>query len=246
MISENRIIICFFFIEYRNSCKAVGPAKGRRVTMMADVSKSTRIKAIAEINRQQSQMQNGMGNGQSQESVATGGNSFTEEQWKKIIRKMDEYLSEVKKEQQDRFEQMDKKKEIEEFYQKLELVERCKKSDERTQEIVGHINGETNVPYGALAKNGVVTYNGVSFVCDYEKNALCLGDMTDEKDVITVALEEGGVLKVNRNAIDDLSVAIAMFSPEDIRRILVAIQQDAKVMQMQQELEEDKIRQLFT
>ena len=53
--------------------------------------------------------------------------------------------------------------------------------------------------------------------------------------------ENGGCLKVNRDNIEDLSKAIAMFSPEDIRRILVALQQDAKVRQMQQEIEQDKM-----
>ena len=88
-------------------------------------------------------------------------------------------------------------------------------------------------------------YNGVSFFCDYENNAITLGDMSDEKNVITVQLENGGCLKVNRDNIEDLSKAIAMFSPEDIRRILVALQQDAKVRQMQQEIEQDKIKQLL-
>ncbi len=37
---------------------------------------------------------------------------------------------------------------------------------------------------------------------------------------------------MNRDNIEDLSKAIAMFSPEDIRRILVALQQDAKVRQI--------------
>lgn len=58
--------------------------------------------------------------------------------------------------------------------------------------------------------------------------------MSDEKNVITVQLENGGCLKVNRDNIEDLSKAIAMFSPEDIRRILVALQQRRKVRQMQQ------------
>lgn len=74
----------------------------------------------------------------------------------------------------------------------------------------------------------MITYNGVSFFCDYENNAITLGDMSDEKNVITVQLENGGCLKVNRDNIEDLSKAIAMFSPEDIRRILVALQPGRK------------------
>ena len=108
-----------------------------------------------------------------------------------------------------------------------------------------HLDGEDIAPYSYLAEDGVITYNGVSFFCDYENNAITLGDMSDEKNVITVQLENGGCLKVNRDNIEDLSKAIAMFSPEDIRRILVALQQDAKVRQMQQEIEQDKIKQLL-
>ena len=33
------------------------------------------------------------------------------------------------------------------------------------------------VPYGYLAKDGVITYNGVAFICDEKTNAICLGDV---------------------------------------------------------------------
>lgn len=36
----------------------------------------------------------------------------------KIIQKMDEYLTEVKQEQKERFEKRDKEKEIQQFYEK--------------------------------------------------------------------------------------------------------------------------------
>ena len=183
---------------------------------MANVTKTTRIQAIAELQKRKTEIQNRLQNGQSQDSTTIGGNSFTEDEWKKIIQKMDEYLTEVKQEQKERFEKRDKEKEIQQFYEKMKMAE-----------------------------DGVITYNGVSFFCDYENNAITLGDMSDEKNVITVQLENGGCLKVNRDNIEDLSKAIAMFSPEDIRRILVALQQDAKVRQMQQEIEQDKIKQLL-
>ena len=125
------------------------------------------------------------------------------------------------------------------------MAEQYKKPQAEKLTIQKHLDGEDIAPYSYLAEDGVITYNGVSFFCDYENNAITLGDMSDEKNVITVQLENGGCLKVNRDNIEDLSKAIAMFSPEDIRRILVALQQDAKVRQMQQEIEQDKIKQLL-
>ena len=94
------------------------------------------------------------------------------------------------------------------------------------------------MPYGYLAKNGVIEYNGVIFVCDEVHNAICLGNMTDESEVLSIPLTEGGCLKVNRDNISDLAKAISMFSPEDIRRIMEAIATDAKCQQMQQEMDE--------
>ena len=96
---------------------------------MEEVSKSSRIQAILQINERKKEMQNRMKSGKQEGSVATGGNSFTEDEWKKIIQKMDEYLTEVKQEQQERFEKRDKEKEIEQFYQKLEMSDRYKKAE---------------------------------------------------------------------------------------------------------------------
>ena len=99
---------------------------------------------------------------------------------------------------------------------------------------------EKDVPYYYLAEDGVITYNGVTFVCDERSHAICLGDMTNPDEVITIPLSEGGSLKVNRKNIDELSKAITMFSPEDIKRIMQAIALDAKVQQMENEIEDDK------
>ncbi|MCM1026260.1 MAG: hypothetical protein NC432_07475 [Roseburia sp.] len=94
------------------------------------------------------------------------------------------------------------------------------------------------VPYAYLAKDGIIEYNGVVFVCDEKTNSICLGDMTDPKEVITVALTGGGHLKVNRSNIGDLSKAAGMFSPEDLNRILRAIAQDTKIQSMEKEIED--------
>lgn len=103
------------------------------------------------------------------------------------------------------------------------------------------INNQFKFPYSYLAENGIIEYEGVIFVCDEKNKALCLGDVTsDPSKVLTIPLSKGGALKVNRDNLGDLSKAIGMFSPEDINLIMRAIAQDAKIQQMQNELEDDK------
>lgn len=95
-------------------------------------------------------------------------------------------------------------------------------------------------PYSLMAdENGIVNYKGVEFRCDYENNRLCLGDVSNPKNCITVGLEKGGCLVFNRENIDDLVKAIGMFSPEDINRIMRAIAQDAKLRQVQLQIEDE-------
>ena len=89
-------------------------------------------------------------------------------------------------------------------------------------------------------ETGVISYNGVVFVPDSQKNAICLGDMSNEDNILTIPLSKGGSLRVNRNNIDQLGKAIDMFSPEDIRRIMEAISLDAKVQKEKAEIEESK------
>ena len=71
-------------------------------------------------------------------------------------------------------------------------------------------------------------------------NSITLGDVSDAKKVINIPLVGGGCLKVNRENLGDLSKAIGMFSPEDVKRIMQAITTDAKLQQMKEEIEEDK------
>ena len=83
--------------------------------------------------------------------------------------------------------------------------------DARKPEIDGSFfekEQKAKAPYSELAENGTIQYKGVVFVCDDENQALCLGDVSDEKNVLRIPLEEGGCLKVNRANIGDLSRAI--------------------------------------
>lgn len=110
-------------------------------------------------------------------------------------------------------------------------------SDEMIQKLLGN---DRRAPYSAMAnENGIIEYKGVTFQCDYEHNRLCLGNVSDIRQCITVELEGGGVLVFNRENIDDLVRAIDMFSPADINRIMRAIAQDAKLRQIQAEIEDE-------
>ncbi len=110
-------------------------------------------------------------------------------------------------------------------------------SDEMIEKLLGK---DRQAPYSLMAdENGVIVYNGVAFQCDYDNNRICLGDVSNPKNCISVSLEKGGCLVFNRENIGDLSRAIGMFSPEDINRIMRAIAKDTKLRQMQMQIEDE-------
>ncbi|MCI9136153.1 MAG: hypothetical protein HFH48_01085 [Lachnospiraceae bacterium] len=112
-------------------------------------------------------------------------------------------------------------------------------SDETRKKVMDNIIGERNAPYSILAdENGMIDYNGVIFQCDYEKNCICLGDVSNPNNCLSIPLERGGYLMVNRDSIGALGDAIGMFSPEDINRILRAISQDTRLRQVKQEIDD--------
>ena len=85
----------------------------------------------------------------------------------------------------------------------------------RGVQLARHIEGKDKVPYGEMAEDGVIEYNGVIFVCDYEHNRLTLGDTTNKEDCINIPLSGGGSLLVNRDNIDALSKAIGEYFGTD-------------------------------
>lgn len=98
---------------------------------------------------------------------------------------------------------------------------------------------EKKAPYSYLADaSGYIQYKGVIFYCDNERQTISLGDITEEKKVLTIPLEGGGCLKVNRDNLGELSRAISMFSPGDIKRILSAVAQDTHCTRKVNEIEE--------
>ncbi|MDE7478388.1 MAG: hypothetical protein K2M91_10635 [Lachnospiraceae bacterium] len=173
-------------------------------------------------------------NGETEPSFSIGAGSFTIKEWDKLMDKVDKNLDAVKQEQEQRKEAREK-----EAQEKMSILE---SSDVKRNYFLEKMNGtyKPSCPYEYLAEDGVITYNGVTFFCDTEKNAICLGDMSNKKDVLTIPLEGGGSLMVNRNNLGDLAQAISMFSPEDINRIMRAIADDNKAQEAQKEIEDDK------
>jgi len=203
---------------------------------------SIQNQAMDLLQQRKSQILEKLKNGDAEEAIVTGGNAFTESVWNKMLEGVDNYLDEVKEEQKIRFAKMDEEQQEKELLQKR-LMEKDVQTEKMQQAnlkevLVARTGGTLDVPYGYLAKNGVIEYKGVIFVCDEIHNAICLGDMTEESEVLSIPLTEGGCLKVNRDNISDLAKAISMFSSEDIKRIMEAIATDAKCQQMQQEMDE--------
>ncbi len=95
-------------------------------------------------------------------------------------------------------------------------------------------------PYSYLAKDGIIEYNGVIFVCDALTNSICLGNMDDTKHVLNIRLKSGGYLKLNTNNIDEFSKAASMFTPEDLKVIMDAIAQYNHCQRKLEEIENEK------
>lgn len=181
-------------------------------------------------------------NGETEPTFSIGAESYTVKEWDKLIAKVDKNNEAVRKEQEERKEAQ-KKEELEEkkigqtnFMSILEV------SDTKRNYFIEKLNGtyQPSFPYAAYANGNTITYNGVEFSCDSEKNAICLGDMSNRGDVLTIPLEGGGSLMVNRNAIGMLAGAMSMFSPEDANRIMRAIADDKKAQETLKEIEDDK------
>lgn len=99
------------------------------------------------------------------------------------------------------------------------------------------LNEDKKAPYSHLAEDGVINYNGVQFICQNENQSLCLGDTSNMSEVIIIPLENGGCLMVNRNQVGSLSLALGMFSPADVGRIMRAIAQDNQCRRKLTEIE---------
>lgn len=199
------------------------------VSKIADMSRQELMACITE---KKNEIEKKLQNGETEPTFTIGARSYTAKEWDKLIDKVDKNLEAVRKDQEQRKEAQEK-----EALEKSVL----ESSNVRRNFFMEKLNGtyKPAFPYEHLAKNGVISYHGVEFVCDAQKNAICLGDMSDQKNVLTIPLEGGGSLMVNRDSLGTLADVISMFSPEDINRIMRAIADDNKAQEAQEEIEED-------
>ncbi len=202
----------------------------------------TKTKARQMISEQKADIIDKLERGETEEKIATGGNAYTQTEWQKMMKSIDETIDTIKEEQEEFKEKKEKDKEkqeafVKELYQKMASVPAQEKVG--ASNIMDRLNG-TVAPYSYLAdENGIISYKGVTFVCDYENNRLCLGDVSQKEKVINVPLKHGGTLSFNTDNISDLTGAITMFCPEDINSILSAITTYEKTQKVQQEIADE-------
>lgn len=205
------------------------------------ISEMSRQELMACISKRKDEIAEKIKNGETEPSFTIGNASYTVKEWDRLLAKVDKNNERVRQEQEQRKEALEKEALQKRGQDSLYLDYLDSTSIRRNyymEKITGTYKG--SCPYESMAQNGVISYNGVDFICDTQKNAICLGDMSNKKDVLTIPLEGGGSLMVNRNNLGDLSQAISMFTPEDIKRILCAIADDNKAQEAQKELEDDE------
>lgn len=200
--------------------------------------------------------------------IQTGGAEFSQKDWERLLRKIDKAIDAYKEELRERLRKLKEEsaknraagsateeKSLEEVAEgdtddgqangtgipETEAIKGTKEPALRGTGFLARLSGEKKAPYSYLAdETGTIVYKGVVFICDDKKQQICLGDMSNSSKVLNIPLTKGGVLRVNRDNLDDLVKAIDMFSPEDIARILRAIAQDKKVQNMELEIEDLK------
>ena len=127
----------------------------------------------------------------------------------------------------------------EEWYAKIDAAGGAQKTSDINRPVLKNPRDTayTNTYFRLADETGVINYNGTIFICDYKSNALKLGDCSNLRNCIQIALSGGGSLVVNKDNIDELINAISMFSSEDVARILRTVQ---KERMMQKALNERK------
>lgn len=199
-----------------------------------ELSKMSRQELMNCVGQKKGEIIEKLKKGETESTFAIGAATFTCKEWDQLMDRVDKNLDVVGEVQEERKEELEQEeKQNSEF---LSLYESTKRNY-----FIEKINGtyKESFPYEYMAENGVISYKGVVFVCDEEKNAICLGDMSDKSCVLTIPLSGGGCLMVNRDNLGDLSKAISMFSPEDINRILRAISDDNKAQEAKNTIEEE-------
>lgn len=177
--------------------------------------------------------------GDTEEKFQIGSEAMTIGEWNRLLDNFDSLQEEILQGMRERHEIQNEKKEREEALREL-FEEREWLEEIRTKPHNVERKEKENVYFSLADESGKIVYNGVTFFCDKKTNTLTLGDCRLSENCLRIPLEEGGSLLVNRNNLEDLLKAITMFSPEDQRRILEAIQKERMVESTMNELEIQK------
>ena len=177
--------------------------------------------------------------GDTEEKFQIGSEAMTIGEWNRLLDNFDSLQEEILQGMRERHEIQNEKKEREEALREL-FEEREWLEEVRTKPHNVERKEKENVYFSLADESGKIVYNGVTFFCDKKTNTLTLGDCRLSENCLRIPLEEGGSLLVNRNNLEDLLKAITMFSPEDQRRILEAIQKERMVESTMNELEIQK------
>lgn len=177
--------------------------------------------------------------GDTEEKFQIGSEAMTIGEWNRLLDNFDSLQEEILQGMRERHEIQNEKQEREEALRKL-FEEREWLEEVRTKPHNVERKEKENAYFSLADESGKIVYNGVTFFCDKKTNTLTLGDCRLPENCLRIPLEEGGSLLVNRNNLEDLLKAITMFSPEDQRRILEAIQKERMVDSTLNELEIQK------
>lgn len=148
--------------------------------------------------------------------IQIGNAAYSEEEWDKLMAKVDRLLEDSKN--------------VADEKEKRVLSEKIER--EETQKIKNR--------YFANAKDGMVEYNGIVYVCNENTGALELGDCSNPDKCLRVSLSGGGSLMVNPDNFKELSKSIGMFTPEDQMRIIAALEMFKMANKKMEELEEEE------
>ena len=129
-------------------------------------------------------------------------------------------------------------------YQKM--LERMKKEDPgryqqmKLDEALSECKSLGRLTEIAEENGGSVTYNGVTLNFDMKNKKMCLGNM-DSGDVINAGmLSNGYCFYFNRENIGDIAKILDLFSPEDVNKIMAAIETDNMADKMKNQVEDEK------
>lgn len=126
---------------------------------------------MACISEKKNEMEQKLKNGETEPTFSIGARSYTVKEWDKLIDKVDRNLDAVRKEQEQRREAQEKEALEEKASDQKEFLSILENSSVRRNIFMEKLNGtyKPAFPYEHLAKNGVISYHGVEFVCDAQK-----------------------------------------------------------------------------